>query len=188
MDKQKTRRFETLSRPGWTKLSSFWFDAKFDRFLTPLRTSLAAALLLIFVVGCGTIRKVEIEHRTETHYVDSTTWHVDTAYIDIPREVYRDYTALLDTLRLETGVARSWAAVDTTNMVLKGEIVNKEATLGKEILWKERVVYRDSLVKVDVPVEVEVVKEKVPSWSWWSAGLNILGLVLLSILIWMKIK
>lgn len=185
---KKTRRFEALSRPGWSNLSSSPKESPHGAKKWQRMASLGAVLFLIVLGGCGTIRKVEIEHRTETHYIDSTTWHVDTAYIDIPREVYRDYTALLDTLRLETGVARSWAAVDTTNMVLKGEIVNKEATLGKEILWKERVVYRDSLVKVDVPVEVEVVKEKVPSWSWWSAGLNILGIVLLSILIWMKIK
>lgn len=125
----------------------------------------------LLIASCGTIKKVEIEHRIETHYIDSTIWHTDTAYFDIPREVYKDYTSLLDTLKLETGVAKSWAAIDTNKMMLTGEIENKPVKLEKEIQWKEKIVYKDSLVYKEIPVEVEVIKEKVPNWSWWTLGI-----------------
>ena len=138
---------------------------------------LAASLLILSLGGCGTLKRIEVEHRIVTHYVDSTIWHLDTAYFKIPVEVYRDYSSLLDTLKLETSVASSWAAVDTTNMSLKGEIKNKPVQLEKEVLWKEKIVYRDSLVYKEVPVEIERVKEVVPRWSWWSLGINIIILL-----------
>ena len=143
--------------------------------------SVGAVVFLLSLGGCGTIKKVEIEHRIETHYVDSTIYHLDTVKVEVPREVYRDYTALLDTLHMETSVASSWAAVDTTNMVLRGELKNKPIQLEKEILWKEKIVYRDSVEYREVPVPVEVEKKVTPRWAWFTLGLSIafiLGVVL----------
>lgn len=170
-----------LKKSGWSRTSFFiteWLKSpgKWQRMARA-----AAASFLIFAAGCGTIKKVEIEHRIETHYVDSTIYHLDTIKVEVPREVYMDYAGLLDTLRLETSVASSWAAVDTTNMVLKGELKNKDVALEKEIHWKERIVYRDSLVYQEIPVPVEVIKEVTPRWAWFSLGVSIffiLGFIL----------
>lgn len=145
-------------------------------------------LFLIILTGCGTLKKIEVEHRIETHYVDSTIWHLDTAYFDVPREVYKDYSGLLDTLKLETSMASSWAAVDTNKMVLAGEIKNKSTKLEKEVLWKEKIVYRDSLVTKEVPVPLEIIKEVVPKWCWWLLGFNIAILVLALAWVLAKLK
>lgn len=148
----------------------------------------AAASFLIFAAGCGTIKKVEVEHRIETHYIDSTIYHLDTLKVEVPKEVYRDYIGLLDTLRLETGVASSWAAVDTTNMVLKGELKNKDVALEKEIHWKERIVYRDSLVYQEIPVPVEVIKEVTPRWAKYLLAFNILFLIGVGVKVWFRLR
>ena len=138
-----------------------------------MRRALVYIALGLLVFGCGIIKKVEVEHRVETHFVDSTIWHVDTNYFDVPREVYRDYTGLLDTLNLETGVAKAWAAIDTNKMMLSGEIENKPVKLEKEYVWKEKIIYKDSLVYQEVPVEIEVVKETTPKWALWTLGICI---------------
>lgn len=180
----KIKPVEALKTTCIGNLSSLGFEAKIDRFLGQI----AGVLLVLSLAGCGTLKKVEVEHRIETHYVDSTIYHLDTIKVEVPREVYRDYTGLLDTLWLETGVASSWAAVDTTNMVLKGEIRNKQTALEKEVFWKEKIVYRDSLVYQEVPIPVEVVKTKTPRWAWFTLGISLVSVLGLILLILKKLK
>ena len=180
-NKQKISPYKPFKSSGWTHLSSLTGKWLYGAKKWQRMASLGAVLFLIMLGGCGTIKKVEVEHRIETHYVDSTIYHLDTIKVEVPREVYGDYAGLLDTLRLETSVASSWAAVDTTNMVLKGELKNKDVALEKEIHWKERIVYRDSLVYQEIPVPVEVIKEVTPRWAWFSLGVSIffiLGFIL----------
>lgn len=155
---------------------------------TGLKSALAGLLLIALTVGsCGTTKILPVETETKVNYIDSTIFHIDTMYVEIPREIYKDYTGLLDTLRLETTVANSRAWVDTTAMMLKGELENKTASLEKEIIWKERVVYRDSIQVKEVPYPVETIKEVVPTWSWWSLALNLLIIVGIIIKIYLKL-
>ena len=84
-----------------------------------MRKILYLAVLLSLAIGCGVTKKtIQIDHITETHYVDSTRWHDSTIYYIVPIEKYRDYTSLLDTLKLETSMAKAEAYVDTTNNIL----------------------------------------------------------------------
>lgn len=129
-------------------------------------------LIILFLALCFCCCKpqhqVIVEHKYEYHTVDSTVWHTDTTYFQVPVEVYADYTSLLDTLVLQTNYASSWAAVDTINMLLVGEIKNKNFQVTIEYRWKERIIKNDSIVEVEklVPYEVEVVKTKIPTWAW----------------------
>ena len=184
----KNKPCKPLKNSEWTDLSSSPGKSLCGAKKWQRMASFGAVLFLIVLGGCGTLKKVEIEHRIETHYVDSTIYHLDTVKVEVPREVYRDYTALLDTLHMETSVASSWAAVDTTNMVLRGEIRNKPIQLEKEILWKEKIVYRDSVEYREVPVPVEVEKKVTPRWAWFTLGVSVRSILSIILLILKKLK
>ena len=156
-----------------------------------MKKVLYLTILLLIAFSCGVSKKtIQIDRITETHYVDSTRWHDSTIYYIVPIERYRDYTSLLDTLKLETSLAKAEAYVDTTNNTLKGSIENKKDSLKTVIKWKERTVYRDSIEKVEVPVPVEVVKEvtKYPKTYWWFMGFTILAALYVALKVYMRIK
>ena len=154
-----------------------------------MKKILYLTVLLLLTFGCGVTKKtIQIEHVTETHYVDSTRWHDSTIYYIVPIERYRDYTSLLDTLKLETSLAKAEAYVDTTNNTLKGSIENKKDSLKTVIKWKERTVQKDSLVYKEVPVEVEKEVTKYPRSYWWFMGISILAAVYVALKVYLKIK
>ena len=156
-----------------------------------MRKILYLTVLLLLTLGCGVTKKtIQIDRITETHYVDSTRWHDSTIYYIVPIERYRDYTSLLDTLKLETSLAKAEAYVDTTNNTLKGSIENKEDSIKTVIKWKEHIVYRDSIEKVEVPVPVEVVKEvtKYPKTYWWFMGFTLLTGIYFGLKVFLKVK
>ena len=148
--------------------------------------ALFLASVLIFG-GCKTHQTV-IKEEIVTRYVDSTIWHTDTTYFEVPKEVYADYTSLLDTLVLETNYALSWSAIDTNNRLLVGEIRNKDFKIPIKYLWKERIIYQDSIVEKtnEVPVEVEVVKTRIPTFAWICIIWSILSIVLLGVFGYLK--
>lgn len=163
----KITGWERKSCPERTKSASFWIFG-------------AAAIIILGIIigisGCKTHQTV-IKEEIVTRYVDSVVWHTDTTYFEIPKEVYADYTSLLDTLYMETSYAMSWSAVDTNNMLLVGELRNKEIKVPIKYLWKDRVVMNDTTIFKDkieyVPYEVEVVKTKIPTWAWWCLFISI---------------
>lgn len=53
---------------------------------------------------------------------------------------------------------------------------------------KNDTVYVNTTDSVPYPVEVEVTKEVVPSWSWWSLGVSIIAIVAIILYIMCKIK
>ena len=145
--------------------------------------------LLALVVGCGITRKtVVVEHVTETHYIDSTRWHDSTIYYTIPIERYRDYASLLDTLKLETSLAKAEAYVDTTNNTIRGTIENKKDSIKTVIKWKERIVQKDSLVYKEVPVEVVKEVTKYPKSYWWFMGFTLLTGIYFGLKVFLKVK
>ena len=150
-----------------------------------------AALFLIFLVGCKTQHTV-IKEETVTRYVDSTIWHTDTNFFEIPVEIYRDYTGLLDTLRLENKYSIAWSAVDTNNMILLGELKSKNVKVPVEYKWKERLIYQDTTIfkekEIQVPVEKEVVKTKYPWWSWICLTWTIISLISIGWTIYKRLR
>lgn len=109
------------------------------------------------LVACKTVY-VPVEKRVEVAVHDTTYLHRTDTLVEVQKARISDFSGLLDTLDLETPLARSRAFVDTTAGILRGTL-EQSGTIPVKIVWKERVVTRDSLVYQDVPVPV--VEEKI---------------------------
>lgn len=143
------------------------------------RLFLTIIILLGMISGCRTIYPVK---ETEKVVVKDSIFLRDTTikYV-IEKESVRDYTGMLDTLRLETSYASASAWIDTTDKKLSGQIKNKDLTLDIMTHVKERIIIRDSIITKDVPVPVEVVKTKHPGyepflWAWTFITFLLLGI------------
>ena len=100
-----------------------------------------------------------------------------------------DIVKPLDTLKLETTYAKAEAYLDTANTVLRGTIENKsDAPVKTQIKWKEKIVYRDSIVTKEVPVEVTKEVIKYPKTYWWFMAMSIAALVYIIIKVYLKFK
>ena len=135
---------------------------------------------ITFFTGCKTIY-VPVEHTEYVTVRDSVYLKDTTVQYKVEKEYIKDYSDLLDTLHLETGLAEARAWVDTSRSVLAGEIKNKEKVVDIPVQVKERVVVRDSIVYREKPVPVEVVKTVHPKyecWLWAWFIFSLLGLAL----------
>ena len=126
-----------------------------------IEKSLVFFALLPLVFGCKVIQYVPVK---ETEYVTVK----DTTYLH-----------KVDTLVLKASNSEATAWVDSTAMVLKGKLV-QTGKIPVQIVEKERVVYKDSVVTKEVPVPVEVVKTVHPKyekwlWFWLVASLLAVG-------------
>lgn len=136
--------------------------------------------------------KILLKEQVITRYIDSTIWHTDTTYYQVPLEVYSDFTGLLDTLRLENTYSYTWSAVDTNKMILIGELRNKNVKVPVEYKWKERIIYQDTIIEsvkeIQVPVEKVVVKTKYSWWSWICLTWTIITLISIGYTIYRQLR
>ena len=139
-----------------------------------IKKILAAALGLLFIAGCGIIKYVPVETNTEVHVKDSTVYHVLDSVRITEATRYRDMAWLGDTLRIDGSRSRMWACADTTKEAVLGGLEEDEVEERFKIVYRDRVEYRDSVQTRDVPVPVEVVRKEIPSWVWWSLGINLI--------------
>lgn len=143
-----------------------------------MRKALVYIALLPLFFGCKVIKYVPVK---ETEYVavhDTTVLHRTDTLVKVPEFHLSDYAGLGDTLVLKSSVAESRAWVDSSLMVLKGRLI-QTGTVPVQIVEKERVVYKDSIITRDVPVPVEVEKvvhPKYEKWLWIWAVLSLLGI------------
>lgn len=138
-------------------------------------------LILLLFVSCSTIKYIPVKGEDIYH----TEYVTKDSIVYTPVEVIKEVALELDTLYMETSVAKAKAYLDTNFNILKGEMKNK-----KEIIYKDKIVYRDSIViqKQEVPVEVEVEKKVVPKWVYYSLGLNILAIIVFAIRLYFRLK
>lgn len=133
--------------------------------------NLLYTILIFLVLGCGVIKPVPVETNTEVNIKDSTVIH----YLDSIRITeatrYKDMAWLGDSLKIEGKRSRMWAYADTTMEAILGGLEEDKTQEKTRIVYKDRIVYRDSIVTQEVPVPVEVIKEVVPRWSWWTLGI-----------------
>lgn len=121
---------------------------------------------------------------THTEYVtvrDTTILFKTDTLVQVPEVSISDYINIADTLRIETPYAVSEAWVDTTFNTLKGTL-KQGGKLPVQIVEKERLVYRDSVVVQEKPVPVEVVKEvkytpRFVRAMAWIGGIFLIGLL-----------
>ena len=129
---------------------------------------------LLFLFGFS-IKHIPVR----TTYVDSTIYHIDTVFVRVPKETVIDYVDWLDTLKMQSSLVDVQTYLDTSNRLLKGKLTHKDTTLAKEVLWKERIVYQDSISVKEIPKEIPVT----PKWSWYSLVGNFVLLILAGLLI-----
>ena len=139
-------------------------------------------LFYFLVCGCGTTRYVPVKEIE--HVRDTVILKADTVRMTIPVEKIVEVVPAMDTLRMETSVAKAMAYADTATGTLKGKIENKPYQQKKEIQHTEKI--RTVEKRVEVPVEVVKWKYRIPHWVWYSLGFNLLFLFFI---IWrVKIK
>ena len=139
-------------------------------------------LIAVLFSACGTIQYVPVETIKEVHVKDTTVLHDTTIQYQIEKEYVRDYTGLLDELVLETEYAIAKAHVDTAAEKLTGSIENKDKALNIPTQYKERLVYRDTVITKEVPVPVEVEK-KVPFVPFFWRFLSVIGILAIAFIV-----
>lgn len=144
----------------------------------------------LLLVGCGTIKHIPTHEETVIHQIDSIAWHDSTIYHHIYKEHYKDYVNADDTLSLETSYSKFKAWNDTSNRKIVGEAINKEDSIPVKIKWKEKIVYKDSLIERKVYYPDTKIKEvKVyPKFFWFTLGWFILTILTIITFILLKIK
>lgn len=146
--------------------------------------------LFLLVVGCGTVHHLPSENSHVSITIkDSIRWKDSTIYVQVPVERYVDVVPVYDTLKLESTLAKSVSYVDTVTHTLKGNLEHKPEALKTVIKYKDRIVteYRDSISIKEVPVEVEVIREVVPKWCWWSLVFNVVVLLVFAVRVYLKL-
>lgn len=143
----------------------------------------ALILICFLVCGCGTTRYVPVKEIE--HVRDTVILKVDTVRMTIPVEKIVEVVPAMDTLRLETSVARAMAYADTATGTLKGKIENKPYEQKKEIQHTEKI--RTVEKRVEVPIEVVKWENRIPVWVWYSLALNLLFLFILFLRIKIKL-
>lgn len=132
--------------------------------------------------GCK-VQYVPVETIKEVHIKDSVYFRDTLVRVELEKARLSDFVNVGDTLVLSTDLARSTAFVDTTSGTLKGTLENIKKYVEKPVQFKERIVYRDSIVKQEIPVPVEVEKiikrtpwyVKVLAWIGFAALLLFAG-------------
>lgn len=138
-------------------------------------------ILFILLTSCSTIKYIPVKGE-DIYHIEYIT---KDSIVYTPVEVIKEVVPELDTLYMETSVAKAKAYLDTNLNILKGEMKNK-----KEIVYKDKIVYRDSIIiqKQEVPVEVEIEKKVVPKWVYYSLGLNILVAIVFAIRLYFRFR
>lgn len=134
--------------------------------------------LLPLVFSCKTVY-IPVAEKEYVTVRDSVYLRDTTVQYKVEKEYVKDYTGLLDTLRMETSYSSFAAWVDTSAAKLSGIAQNKEKIVDIPVQVKEKVTVRDSIVYKEVPVEVEVVKTvhpKYEAWLWAWLIFSLLGL------------
>lgn len=143
----------------------------------------ALILICFLVCGCGTTRYVPVKEIE--HVRDTVILKADTVRMTIPVEKIVEVVPAMDTLRLETSVARAMAYADTATGTLKGKIENKPYEQKKEIQHIEKIKTVEK--RVEVPIEVVKWKNRIPVWVWYSLALNLLFLFILFLKVKIKL-
>lgn len=133
-------------------------------------------VLALSLAACTTIKYVPIKGETIVKDSLIIETRIDTIEVKLPAERVRDWTGLLDTLRLETGLATSTTWVDTTKGILAGELKNKETPVEVYVPSTSKLEVRDSLVYVEKPIEIPIETE-VKVYPRWMIVLSLLGVV-----------
>lgn len=134
-----------------------------------MRKNILIIFTLFLMIGCCTTKKVQyvpIQGETIIEYRDTTIYLEKIVEVPVPVERVVEIVPKLDTLFMETSVAKSKAWVDTTNRVLRGRMENKQTALKGKLDTIVRIEYVDRYTEKEVAVEVPVEVPYIPNWMW----------------------
>lgn len=145
-------------------------------------------MILFSFIGCGTTQVLAEKETIEKIIVKDSLIYRDSI-VYIPQERIVEIVPQLDTLFMDIETASSKAYLDTTNMLLRGELKSKK----KEVVKYQTIIeYRDRVdtVYIKEPQPYEVIKKEkyIPSIFWWSLIGNIIVIFYLGFRIYLKIK
>ena len=140
------------------------------------------------LISCGTTQVLAEKETIEKIIVKDSLIYRDSI-VYIPQERIVEIVPQLDTLFMDIETASSKTYLDTTNMLLKGELKSKK----KEVVKYQTIIeYRDRIdtVYIKEPQPYEVIKKEkyIPSVFWWSLIGNIIVILYLGFRIYLKIK
>lgn len=147
---------------------------------------LVSIIMIVGISGCKTQPPTVVEKEKVVYVTKDTTIYKDST-VYVPYEVVKDYS--LDTLVMKTSLAISKSWVDTSTLYIVGELKNLKSIEVKYI-EKEVIKTKDSIVEVEkpIPVEVEVVKTKIPT-IFWLTFIFCIGLIIFTgIKLYLKFK
>ena len=182
-DKAISKPVEAFKSLGWYKISS--------SLLKSVSGLVCALVGAVMIAACGPIKEIPV--KTEIIYRDSIRVETKIDTLEVWKtkvEKVRDYTGLLDTLRLSTANAEANAWIDTTHNVLTGELKDKDVPVQVAVPSTNEIHYRDSIVYQDRPYPVEVTKEvRIVPRFWRVMGVfGIISLVLLAVFLFFKVR
>lgn len=145
-------------------------------------------MILFSFIGCGTTQVLAEKETIEKIIVKDSLIYRDSI-VYIPQERIVEIVPQLDTLFMDIETASSKAYLDTTNMLLRGELKSKK----KEVVKYQTIIeYRDRVdtVYIKEPQPYEVIKKEkyTPKWVWWSLIFNIVIILLIGFKIYLKTK
>lgn len=155
-----------------------------------MQKSIFFLIFFLILVSCSP-KVVYLPSDTVVEYRDSVIYKVDTLKIAVPVETVKEVVPPRDTLKMATSVAEAKAWVDTTTNTLKGELKNRKTSLSQpQVVYKEKIQYRDSVVTKEVPVEVErIVEKRYVPFIWKLLGcIGIVALLFLTLKIIFAIR
>ena len=138
-------------------------------------------LIILLLTSCSTIKYVPVK---ETEYVTATETLVDTVIKWAPPIEKVDKETKDTTSTVETSLAKSTATV--SNGTLHHSIENKKDSIKTKIVYKDKIITKTEYK--EVPVEVEIEKKVVPSWVYYSLGLNILVIIGFAIRLYFRFR
>lgn len=145
-------------------------------------------LFIPFFIGCAATQVVAKKETTEKIVIKDSLVYRDSI-IYIPQERIVEIVPQLDTLFMEIETAESKAYLDTSNMLLRGELKSKKR---ESVKYQTIIEYRDRVdtVYIKEPQPYEVIKKEkyIPSLFWWSLIFNIIVILYIGFRIYLKIK
>ena len=145
--------------------------------------------LMCCMSSCCAVREVPIKSETITQVRDSVIMRDSIIISHVTKERVVDIVPVYDTLHLETDFAKAMSYVDTTKHILRGQIENKPQTpIKTKIQWQDRIIEKEVIKEVEIPVTVEVEKKHIPKWCWYSLIGNIVVGLLIGFRLYLKFK
>ena len=150
-----------------------------------LNRFLMILVMVISLVGCGSIKEIPINTIEKVEYRDSVIFIKEIVEVEVPIEKIVYVGPSDTTSHIATSLAFSEAKISkgilTHTLEQKGSIEAKIDTVIK-------VQNVNKIIEKEVPIQVEVEKKYIPSWMWWSFIGNIIVILYLVFRIYLKIK